>query len=262
MVDVDGPLSTSDLKSFLFVVSDPFAHHSITHFEMLPCYNCVDGHVHHFDLEPLLTLKELRILVIPFASICQLDDWWIARAAQAWPCLVYFDVSGDNDAAPQMTFRGMASLLDACPKLNYVGILVDGRSADLTAECRVTYPNIQELCFSRSIIDEPLKIFEYISDVFPNLEKLAARGDEEDKNHPQYMHWEIVMNLWVRRKGGMLKIQGTPSSLPAANHVVHNCPLMLHRGREIAHHGVASTVTAHPKPLQLLDDSAVVLLSI
>jgi hypothetical protein len=90
-------------------------------------------------------------------------------------------------------------LLDSCPGLYFIELDVDGGSADFTSKHQVTYPNIRTLSLGRSFIDAPLKILEYISDVFPDLNALTAWTNDEDMDHPQYMLWKIVLKLWQRK---------------------------------------------------------------
>jgi hypothetical protein len=113
--------------------------------------------------------------------------------------LRHFSVLGAKELVLQITFQGLTTLSNGCPNLSFVGVIIDGCLSNLMSEHLVMYPNIQTLCFSRSIIDAPLKIFKYVFNVFSNLVILGAWNDLEDMDHPQHLLWKMVMNLRQRK---------------------------------------------------------------
>jgi hypothetical protein len=201
IVTINESLFLFDVGSFISAVCHPPAHRFINDFRLIDCEYVAE--VDHYGgitaFEPLFMLEELRTLGISFPSTCRFNDQWIARAANTWPDLEHFSVLGAKDAVPQITFQGMTTLLDSCPGLYFIELDVDGGSADFTSKHQVTYPNIRTLSLGRSFIDAPLKILEYISDVFPDLNALTAWTNDEDMDHPQYMLWKIVLKLWQRK---------------------------------------------------------------
>ncbi|KAF8121303.1 hypothetical protein EV363DRAFT_1458021 [Boletus edulis] len=79
------------------------------------------------DLEPLFALKSLRVLNLEDLGYLQLDDDLIKTIASASPELEKLGL-GMNGADPMptsVTFDGLLSLLEHCPKLQSLGFCVD-----------------------------------------------------------------------------------------------------------------------------------------
>ncbi|KAH7927599.1 hypothetical protein BV22DRAFT_1006684 [Leucogyrophana mollusca] len=134
------------------------------------------------QLRPLFQFTRLRSLRLELFSTFSINDAGIEELARAWPALtaLHLNKAAGWEAPSQITFQGLAALLQHCPKLSTLSIDVDFRSLEALPVPRacpcngLSNEHIKEVSLGNSRLDKPVVVAVFVSAVLPNLMKVNA----------------------------------------------------------------------------------------
>lgn len=154
-------------------------------------------------LEPLLQLN----LTVLHSDGCPIDvdNDMLAAMAQAWPNLERIDLEsfrGSSISPPKATLLGLIPLLQHCPRLKTVGVVMDAEH--LTAEVLLAVPpsdlaedsRVKYLKVGNSKISDPTFVATFLSSLLPNLEDIRTawpdrryHEDVKEEDMEQWHRW-------------------------------------------------------------------------
>ncbi|KAH7924227.1 hypothetical protein BV22DRAFT_1130001 [Leucogyrophana mollusca] len=154
-------------------------------------------------VQPFFCFTALRTLVFSGSLSSSLNDHALSEMANSWPLLEKLHL-GYWQTPSKITFQGLASLVDRCPRLHDLQIGIDARelaSFGLQDLRRIT-PNhtIRQLDLGNSRLDNPTEVALRLFDLFPGLERIVA-SKEGFIGEPGF---EQCWELW-RQVGGHLR---------------------------------------------------------
>ncbi|KAH7924232.1 hypothetical protein BV22DRAFT_524951 [Leucogyrophana mollusca] len=142
-------------------------------------------------VQPLFCFAALRILDLILFRSFSLDDHALSEMAMSWPILerlrLLAEPLGHRHAPSNITFRGIVTLVERCPRLEYLHIEID--ATDLASsspqELRRVTPNraLRSLGVGDSLLDNPEEVALRLFDLFPKLDRIATRSALSEEGH-------------------------------------------------------------------------------
>lgn len=202
--------TTVSIQQLLSAVSDARWHACLEELRV-EYYGPVHRPTETIDISSLFTLKNIRILIFNFPILFAIDNAWLEEASCYWPHIReldlrdWSDLDEDGVCTSKITLDGILPLAENFRKLNSLGIILTAPSRNLEPGiARVQNNNVKILHLGLSTIEDPLKVFRFLSETFPRLETLDVWGFHGLSEHVQEIHWEQVRNLFSRKNGTML----------------------------------------------------------
>ncbi|KAF5332635.1 hypothetical protein D9611_005387 [Ephemerocybe angulata] len=130
------------------------------------------------DLSPLYRFSKLRSLEIQFEGSVQFAEAQIPEISRAWPDLDNLELCtrfSNPDRIPSMNHHGLLRLLQACPKIDSLGLRIDTTQLNSKEEVSNagTFP-LKYLCFGDSPICSPSLVVAFLRTHFPDLPSLET----------------------------------------------------------------------------------------
>lgn len=162
----------------------------------------------------LVSFTDLRVVEINLNGLVVLDNRELGRLADAWPRLEVLHLSEWSttfDEIANVTLRGLVALATSCPELNQLTLRLNAvddipdatQLTDLVPCFKLEYFNT-----SKSSIDNPVEVADFLHLVFPNLREVCwswgcnspndLLGDFLAVDHPEIEYvlgWEEVDEL-------------------------------------------------------------------
>ncbi|KAF8556299.1 hypothetical protein OG21DRAFT_1483218 [Imleria badia] len=132
------------------------------------------------DLKPLFALKSLRVLNLVDLGNLKLDDDLIKTIAAASPELEQLHLGTDvaEPTTPSVTFGGLLSLLQHCPKLQSVGVCVDAEDILSFWDTTVRHDHVTHLRLEGTILgSRRADVDEMLRRVLPGLKTVEESLD-------------------------------------------------------------------------------------
>ncbi|EIW81824.1 hypothetical protein CONPUDRAFT_164584 [Coniophora puteana RWD-64-598 SS2] len=131
--------------------------------------------------EPLFKFQQLRVLDLSVRCSLKLDDHDVIELAHSFPLLEGLLLNADYGwgVPSSVTFIGLSSVVNICPKLNKLAIEFDATAASLDLNqptSNATSPNatIRTLLIGNSQIDDPIVAARALFTIFPNLNRIEG----------------------------------------------------------------------------------------
>ncbi|KAH7917415.1 hypothetical protein BV22DRAFT_1100914 [Leucogyrophana mollusca] len=128
-------------------------------------------------LSPLLRLCNLEHLRLCTQSIFCLDDKDVEKMAFAWPRLELLDLwrKGGWRSGSQITLPGLIPLLQCCPNLQYLGIVVNATTPTAVHSAYdVCTTSKISLSVGDSPIDNPTEVADFLRRIMPNVQHIST----------------------------------------------------------------------------------------
>ncbi|KAH7921197.1 hypothetical protein BV22DRAFT_1198366 [Leucogyrophana mollusca] len=131
-------------------------------------------------LRPLSAFKNLTSLVIRTTRSLLLNDDNLKELALAWPRLENLQLVSSHSwrVQPSITLPGLLPLLEHCPRLASLAILVDTTTTPAKASQLpgkgIRNTLLTEINVDRSRISSPVFVAAFLSDILPNLRRIRA----------------------------------------------------------------------------------------
>lgn len=154
------------------------------------------------DLEPLFKLVNLEKLhIIDIISFQKIDNTLVWEIANAWPRLITLQLDCDHprdQAHSSVTVEGLCALT-SCAQLKTLSIALDPSVPDVNSldgqrKFPCTSPLV-DLWVGFSPIVDPPAIASFLSAIFPNLKKIHAGKEDEERETEQVRLWRQVQGL-------------------------------------------------------------------
>jgi hypothetical protein len=131
-LDRSEPLST--IRDLLAILRPSFD--SLSTIELkswkLRYHSDLDVDIEVLDtIRPLLSCKQLRVVILKLAFLEALDDSWLLAAANAWPLLEQLRMEVRIPQNPKITFKGLVFLIRDLPRLQSIYLTLNLREADI-----------------------------------------------------------------------------------------------------------------------------------
>ena len=169
----------------------------------------------------LVPFTDLRAVEINLNGLVVMDNWELGMLANAWPRLEILHLAEwatSFDEVANVTLRGLVALASSCPQLSQLTLrlnaIVDIPDATELSEV-VPCLNLEYFHTSKSLIDNPVDVADFLHLVFPNLQEVCwSWGCDSpddlllDLDHPEIecaQGWEEVGSLL---KEGCRKMMG------------------------------------------------------
>lgn len=150
--------------------------------------------------EPLFALRQLRHFSVWCGSFCLGNDD-LKQMALSWPRLRTLSIhscSGLDYSTSFITLNGLVPLLEHCPDLCELGIILDAASV-VPMPSPLARPgggvsnhNIDSMTVGSSTIQDPRLVAAFLSDILPNLKEIHW---EEDEEYDLSSLWDQVQDL-------------------------------------------------------------------
>ena len=216
--------TTDELSAFLAAFASPQRAHSLQSITIQPCDDydsdespILDTSMHAYisydTLRPLIYLSCLRRLAIDIGHWISMDDDEIISLARNWILLEDLELGwSQNDygcpwrSVKYVTFKGLLSLLECCPRLRDVSLPVDAREVRIgTTTGIMCSRSLRNLSFVDSPIADPLLVAETLARHFPSA-FISARFNFSGgcfAEISQYeLTWDQAETHFYRRKSG------------------------------------------------------------
>jgi hypothetical protein len=126
-------------------------------------------------IRPLLSCKRLRVVTLKLACLEVLDDSWLLEAAAAWPSLEVLSLAVYKSENPQMSFKGLVSLIRDLPKLQEIHLPLDMDTVDASLLDDVPIGHLRHLSIAHPrLAEESLDVQESLRNMFPKLRFFMA----------------------------------------------------------------------------------------
>ncbi|KAF8547385.1 hypothetical protein OG21DRAFT_924774 [Imleria badia] len=129
------------------------------------------------SIRPLFSFPRLRCVKITHFCTLSLSDGDLVDLATSWPLLevLYLNYYVETQA-PMPTLRGFFHLLQHCPRLQELVIVVDTRDSEwIDVTCPVVRNHgMHNLGLGNSYLDDPKRVASILCAIFPSLEEVDA----------------------------------------------------------------------------------------
>ncbi|KAH7916506.1 hypothetical protein BJ138DRAFT_282798 [Hygrophoropsis aurantiaca] len=202
------PLPLSSLQQLFSSISKGLSPTRLTQIEIRRW--CDDQ---HFDitldittLQPLLVFSKLKHVCLDDLCSFDLNDDALTELANAWPHLeelVLNHCTGWRRTSG-ITFKGLASLLRACPMLHTLALSIDATQLSFISSTSpgevIQNDRIKTIDLGDSIIENPAAVALILDDLFWALKhvdawRMYSRGDEKLRYEPLWD--EVNMHLLI-----------------------------------------------------------------
>jgi hypothetical protein len=230
--------STSDWGVLMYALQEHMPHFSMTEIQINGEGESEIVDIPGTVLYPLFSFANLKKLSFRPGSPFAPDDAIIYDLAKAFPRLQDLDLrtSVGSEGFSRVTLAGLVPLVQHCPELRTLGIVVDTSNADLLSDGKLgrgfSSLKIWSLNLGDSRISQPAKVARFLSDIFPSLRTIVTRYDRDGmstaKEKELYQKcWKEVADLVghfaeARRQEGL----GTKAPMVVSHpcqKVVSNC---------------------------------------
>lgn len=189
-LEIESFCSSPSLRMFLHSFTAKFPHtqafsliHDIEAGKRFGLQEGAPGREHQLDvcdLKPLLALKSLRVLNLVDLGHLRLDDDLVKTIASASPELEQLHLG--TDAAEythsSVTFDGLLSLLQHCPKLQSVGLHIDAEDMLSFWDTTIRHDHVTYLRLEGSILgSRRAEVVEMLRRVLPGLRAVEESLD-------------------------------------------------------------------------------------
>ncbi|KAJ7513260.1 hypothetical protein B0H11DRAFT_1949219 [Mycena galericulata] len=136
------------------------------------------------SLRPLFSFTNLLSITLKLPVEIDLDNTTISDLARAWPRIEELELSSHYPSTScRATLHCLHSFARFCPRLTNLTITLDGTDLEQGIGCRVLQHALTKLDVGFSLISTAMPVAQYISAMFPNLQKVdTARGYEEEED--------------------------------------------------------------------------------
>ncbi|KII95720.1 hypothetical protein PLICRDRAFT_693874 [Plicaturopsis crispa FD-325 SS-3] len=149
-------------------------------------------------VQPLLSCRHL----IKFEWDCRdgfdLDNVDIAAMATAWPSLQWLKLSSsDGWSVPsRITLQGLATLLELCPHLDYLGIVIDATQVDVPARLIMVPLNnmLEYVSLGNSTIADAEAVATVLLHILPHLSSIST-GPQTSRTERHVARWREVESI-------------------------------------------------------------------
>ncbi|KAF8550850.1 hypothetical protein OG21DRAFT_1499526 [Imleria badia] len=127
------------------------------------------------SIRPLFSFSRLRYVNILHFCVPSLSDNDLLELATSWPLLQDLGVSYWVEPPALMpTFRGFCHLLQHCPHLQHLCIVIDTRDSEWVDVARPIVHNhgMHSLAFAYSSLDDPKRVASVLCAILPSLKKV------------------------------------------------------------------------------------------
>ncbi|KAH7906653.1 hypothetical protein BJ138DRAFT_1093854 [Hygrophoropsis aurantiaca] len=199
------PLETVELQ-----LIDQYYPRSLTHIRtQVTCQREPEDFKGALDvttLRQLFPCSSLCCVNIRVMDICSFDlnDSDLMEMAAPWPHLDELVLNRRNGwrRAPATTFRGLAYLLRACPRLHTLSLSMDATQLNFTPIGLVPNNKIQMLDLGNSIIEEPAAVARILGDIFGPLFRVYAwqmQTSDRREDRSRYAPLWAKVNSYLRK---------------------------------------------------------------
>jgi hypothetical protein len=162
-------------------------------------------------LRPLLSFTYLTLLHFHPGSPFVTDNSMIKDISKACPRLQYLSLGEDHgsEGHTRVTLAGLIPLVQHCPDLRHLGIVVDASNPDYRSyhnqDQSASNHNIKDIWVGDSRITEPSAVASFLSNIFPELHAihLSLFFDETDGYKLRKRLWnevEGLVQLFTRKR--------------------------------------------------------------
>ena len=189
-LEIESFCTSPSLRTFLHSFTTKFPHtrdfslvHDVEAGRRFGLQAGTPGREHQLDacdLEPLFALKSLRVLNLVDLGLLQLDDDLVKTIASASPELEQLRLGTDaSESIPtSVTFDGLLSLLQHCPKLQSLGLCVDAEDMLSFWDTTVRHEHVTHLRLEGSILgSRRAEVDEMLRRVLPGLRTVEESLD-------------------------------------------------------------------------------------
>jgi len=194
-------------------ISNACAHSALERFRILVKDSGAtpDTSISAAVFQPLCTFRNLRQLVFEVQFDVRFDDTTLLQMAKAWPLLEELVIRGEYSPSSSnninITTNSLVSLLQHCPRLTSIGIVVDWSSVDRPdispeipyqwqgfAHKALSYAN-----FGSSKIHHAIGVAAFISAIAPGMKTFSGWDDDWHLDHPDFEEysskWKLAQDL-------------------------------------------------------------------
>lgn len=160
-----------------------------------------DSHSTMSDFNPLLSMTNLQTLIVRLPIACDMDDDFLSKVPNHWPMMQRLDLRPWTEPRPEtrlFSLNGILPLIRGCPNLTSLALTLDARLKNGDDfKPQFEHPSMKALLVVFSPIDDSVKVFEYLSNLFPNLETV--------EDLLQVDTWMEVDHLLLLKRGHLLR---------------------------------------------------------
>jgi hypothetical protein len=153
----------------------------------------IPGHV----FRPLLSFANLTLLSFRPSSLFAPENSTINDISKAFPRLQHLElgIHHGSHGHTRVTLAGLIPLVQQCPDLRYLGIVVDASNTDYRSYHNrgqsVSNHNIKEISVGDSRITEPSAVASFLSNIFPELYAICPSQSSDEMEE-----FELYEGLW------------------------------------------------------------------
>ncbi|KAK7001346.1 hypothetical protein R3P38DRAFT_3048630 [Favolaschia claudopus] len=162
------------------------------------------------SFHPLLACPNLTAVILQIGYGITIDDDFIRKISEAWPRLQILNISPKfhcSQYVPRTTLPGLIPLAQHCRSLTSLTITLDATALDPHAKGKpgngISSESLCELNVAESPISSPAAVASFLSAIFPKLERVVSRGDEE--RNEMIPNWEEYVERWDS-VGGLVQV--------------------------------------------------------
>ncbi|KAK7001358.1 hypothetical protein R3P38DRAFT_3048711 [Favolaschia claudopus] len=150
---------------------------------------------------PLLICRNLTDVALQTGYGIDIDNDFINKIAEAWPQLETLSLSPKFQASvyiPQVTLAGLIPLAQNCRCLTSLTLVLNATVLDIHPRERpgngISNEALVKLDVVESPISSPAAVASFLSAIFPELQQVLSREDEE--RNTLAPHWEEDVEKW------------------------------------------------------------------
>jgi hypothetical protein len=166
------------MMRFFHVLHSRCSHHSLTRFDVAFDRSPVAPHLDiTVDmLRPLLSFVNLQKIIIRSCHRFKLDNDFVGAMAKAWPHLRVLQLGSYGSWGGQLdvTLAGLVPLVQHCPNLRRLGIVIDATVVDHSLDIPASNTKLKALSLGDSLIEDPASVAACLSGLFPFLNSIAG----------------------------------------------------------------------------------------
>ncbi|KAG6375709.1 hypothetical protein JVT61DRAFT_3284 [Boletus reticuloceps] len=155
------------------------------------------------DIRPLLNFTRLRIVSLEGVSTFTFDDDDIAELAFAWPDIEELALSTcvDHPVASLPTLQSLFRLVNSCPKLTALSLVIDTTKFPTPLSCQVgrdvRSDVLEYLCLGNSPINSPVAVAHVLHLLYPALNHvdMSVWNKEPLDGLPRRDRYEVCWGL-------------------------------------------------------------------
>ncbi|KAH7903760.1 hypothetical protein BJ138DRAFT_82489 [Hygrophoropsis aurantiaca] len=195
------PRLLASLEQLFSMLSTSHCHTRLTQFHLVrqPTSLMVGDIFHEGTLDiaalrPLFSFTKMRCVDIDGLCSFDLNDDSLAELANAWPHLeeLTLNLSSGWQSTSEITFKGLRSLIQACPLLKSLALAIDATQLNpisrATPEDDIHNDKIEVLDLEDSTIENPIAVARILGKLFRSLKRVNVSPEEEEL----YELWDDV----------------------------------------------------------------------